>query len=164
MSDDDDKARDRADLLFIWERLQALDQATKRDGNAIGDAYRRIILDLLRSRTPGPRTLQEVAGELEELWWPEKYQKRYREQVFLRHATDLQSDLTALYGQLAALFRKRKPGTEAEKKVAEELGITVEALRKRPGTEAEKMTAEELGMTVEALRRRKGRYKKRARI
>jgi hypothetical protein len=61
MSDADDKARDRADLLFFWERMHAVVQSTGYDGNAIGEAYRRYVLDLLRSRTPGPRMLQEVA-------------------------------------------------------------------------------------------------------
>jgi hypothetical protein len=36
MSDADDKARDRADLLFFWERMQAVVQSTGYDGNAIG--------------------------------------------------------------------------------------------------------------------------------
>ena len=63
-TDDDDRARDAADSCFIGERLRALDKATKYDAKATEDAYRRIILDLLRSRTPGPHTLQQVAGEL----------------------------------------------------------------------------------------------------
>lgn len=109
MSDADDKARDRADLLFFWERMHAVVQSTGYDGNAIGEAYRRYVLDLLRSRTPGPRMLQEVADELEELWWP----KKYREKAFLRYADYLQNDLTAL-------LLKCKPGTEVEKKAAAE--------------------------------------------
>jgi hypothetical protein len=153
MSDADDKARDRADLLFFWERMQAVVQSTGYDGNAIGEAYRRYVLDLLRSRTPGPRMLQGVADELEELWWP----KKYREKAFLRYADYLQNDLTAL-------LLKCKPGTEVEKKAAAELGITVEALRRRPRTEAEKLTAKELGVDISGLRQRRYRYRKRTGI
>ena len=48
----DDRERDWADSLFVAERLFALDEATKRDAKATEDAFHRIILDLLRSRTP----------------------------------------------------------------------------------------------------------------
>jgi hypothetical protein len=44
--DDEDQARGLADSLFIRKRLGA---AAERD---FEDAYRRAILDLLRSRTP----------------------------------------------------------------------------------------------------------------
>ena len=53
----DDRERDWADSLFVTERLFALDEATKRDAKATEDAFHRIILDLLRSRTPSRRTL-----------------------------------------------------------------------------------------------------------
>jgi hypothetical protein len=137
MSDDDEKARDWADGLFIRERLQALDKAAKHHAKAGEDAYRRAIIDLLRTRTPGPHTLQQVAGELEELWWPKKYKRRNSERAFFRYTADLKHYLEAEY---------REQGMRA------------------PATEAEKMTAKEVGLGVEALRRRKGRYKKRARL
>ena len=58
----DDRERDWADSLFVAERLFALDEATKRDAKATEDAFHRIILDLLRSRTPSRRTLGPYGG------------------------------------------------------------------------------------------------------
>jgi hypothetical protein len=126
--DDDDKARAWADGCFIRERLQALDPNTKRDSDAVEDAYHRIILELLRSRTPSRRTLQQVAGELERLWWPsKKRERRSRERVFLWHADDLTNCLADQYREQGA----RNPRTRAEQDAAKALGISVPGLRRR---------------------------------
>jgi hypothetical protein len=78
MSGDDDRAaRDAADSRFIVERLQAL-LTERHDAKAAEDAYRRAILDLLRSGAVGPEKLRMTAGELERLWWPEAHKKRRR--------------------------------------------------------------------------------------
>jgi hypothetical protein len=126
---DDDKARAWADGCFIRERLQALDPSTKRDASALEDAYRRIILDLLRTRTPSRRTLQQVADELERLWWPSKKRaRRSREQVFLWHADDMTNSLADRYREKGV----RNPRTRAEKVTARVLGIGgVAGLRQR---------------------------------
>jgi hypothetical protein len=124
----DDKARAWADGVFIRERLQALDPNTKRDPDAVKDAYHRIILDLLRTRTPSRRTLQQVAGELERLWWPSKKRdRRSREQVFLWLADDLKNYLANQYREQGV----RDPKTRAEQDVAKAHGIGVAGLRRR---------------------------------
>jgi hypothetical protein len=128
ITDDDDKARYWADGVFIRERLQALDPSTKRDGAAVTDAYHRIILDLLHSRTPSRRTLQQVADELERLWWPSKKRdRRRREQVFLWHVEDLTNSLADEYREQGA----RNPRTRAEQNVAKAHGVSVAGLRRR---------------------------------
>jgi hypothetical protein len=124
----DEKALAWADGVFIRERLQALDAKTKRDGAAVEDAYRRIILDLLRSRTPSRRTLRQVAGELERLWWPsKKRERRGRERVFLWHADDLTNYLADQHREQGA----RNPKTRAERDAAKAFGLSVAGLRQR---------------------------------
>jgi hypothetical protein len=123
---DDDKAR--ADGAFIQERLRALDPNIKRDADAVNDAYHRAIVELLRTRTPSRRTLQQVAGELERLWWPSKKRdRRSREQVFLWHAEDLTNYLADRCREQGA----RNPRTRAEHDVATAHGIGVAGLRQR---------------------------------
>jgi hypothetical protein len=126
--DDDDKARFWADGCFIRERLQALDANAKRDIKAVEDAYHRIILDLLRTRTPSRYTLRQVAGELERLWWPsKKRERRSREQVFLWNVADLTNCLADQYREQGA----PRPKTRAEQDAAKALGIGVAGLRRR---------------------------------
>ena len=109
----DDRERDWADSLFVAERLFALDEATKRDAKATEDAFHRIILDLLRSRTPSRRTLDLTAGELERLWFPKEYKKQQRRSraagklMAMDHLID-----TSSVGRASAsreLRRRRKP-------------------------------------------------------
>jgi hypothetical protein len=126
-TDDDDRARDAADSCFIQERLRALDKTL--NDKATEDAYHRIILDLLRSRTPGPHTLRLVAGELERLWWPNEYKqhrRRSRAAAGFRVIEDLINYVASQHRQ-----GERRPRTEAEMVVAESFGIEVEGLRKR---------------------------------
>jgi hypothetical protein len=128
--DGDELERSLADSLFIRERLRALDADIKRDAKATEDAYRRIMLDLLRSRTPSRHTLNLVAGELERLWWPKAYKKqrrRGRKLARLSHADALQDYLADRYRKKGA----RDPRTRAEKLTARALGIGVAGLRQR---------------------------------
>jgi hypothetical protein len=125
----DDQARDAADTRFRVERLLALDQDAKRDIDAVEDTYRRSLLALLRTRTPGPRTLALVAAELERLWWPQAYRKRRRQ----NRAAGRLLGADDLIDHLAADYRKRgvaNPRTQAEQYAAEVLGLSVEGLRK----------------------------------
>ena len=131
MSDDDDeRARNYADSCFIRERLQALDEATKRDAKATEDAYHRIILDLLRSHTPGPLTLRLMAGEQERAWWPKVYKKQRRRDrararlLAIDHLTDFLADKFQRQG-------KANAGTLAERATAKNFGISVGGLRQR---------------------------------
>jgi hypothetical protein len=128
ITDDDDKARYWADGVFIRERLQALHPSTKRDPDAVKDAYHRIILDLLRTRTPSRGTLQQVARELERLWWPSKKRdRRSRERSF-------EWNVAALIDCLADQHRDegaRNPRTRAEQDVAKAHGVSVAGLRRR---------------------------------
>jgi hypothetical protein len=127
-ADDDDQARFWADGVFIRERLEALDPNTKRDPDAVKDAYHRAIVELLRSRTPSRRTLRQVAGELERLWWPSKKRdRRSREQVFLWLVEDLTNCLADQYREQGV----RNPRTRAEQDAAKAHGIGVAGLRRR---------------------------------
>jgi hypothetical protein len=128
VSGDDDRARDAADTHFIVERLRALDRAASHDAKAAEDAYRRAILDLLRSGAVGPRTLRLTAGELERLWWPDKKrQRRDREQAHLWAFDDMMDYLTLKFQSQG----KANPRTLAERAIAEDFGVGVEGLRKQ---------------------------------
>lgn len=123
----DARTRDAADTRFLIERMYALDRDARRDDAAVADTYRRGVLDLLRTRTPGPRTLALVAGELERLWWPQAYRKRQRQgDTRLAVADDLINNLAADYRKDGAA----DPRTQAEQDTAAALGLSVEGLRK----------------------------------
>ncbi len=128
---DDDQALSRADRAFIIDRMLALDAEAQRDAATAEDAYRRAILDLLRSGTPpSQKTLRLIAGELDRLWWPKAYnqqRKRASETAWLAVEDDLKNNLVAAELEQG----EPKPRTEAEKKVAEILGVDVGALRRR---------------------------------
>jgi hypothetical protein len=124
----DDRERDWADSLFVTERLFALDEATKRDAKATEDAFHRIILDLLRSRTPSRRTLDLTAGELERLWFPKEYKKQQRRS---RAAGKLVA-MDHLIDYFERWQGKRIPRTEAKEKAAKVVGVKdIDTLHKR---------------------------------
>jgi hypothetical protein len=127
---DDQAARNAADTRFLIKRMLAfaLDPDRSRDSDAVADVSRRAVLDLLRTRTPGPRTLAMVAGELEQLWWPQtrKQQRQSRDRVRLQFADEPINHLADDYRKSGAAT----PRTRAEQDAAEALGLSVEGLRK----------------------------------
>jgi hypothetical protein len=121
--------RDIADNNFLIKQMRALDQSAQRDIKIVEDTHRRGILTLLRTRTPGPRTLAMVANELESLWWPKEYEKQHgksNERARLAYADDLIRHLTADYRKAGIA----NPTTQAEQAAAEVVGLSVDGLRK----------------------------------
>ena len=100
--------------------------------DSLEDAYRRIILDLLRTRTPSRHTLQLTAGELERLWWPRAHKKQLRlsrKRAFLF----LRDDLIDYFADRYRKQGERKPRTRAEQDAAAEFGLSVAGLRRKRG-------------------------------
>jgi hypothetical protein len=119
------------DAQFICERLLKLNANAKRNIAETEDDYHRIILELLRTRTPSRRMLLMVANELERLWKPEAQQKKHErrsdERVFLMHADKITAFLAARYQKQGA----HDPKTKAKQDAAQLYGLSVEGLRKK---------------------------------
>jgi hypothetical protein len=111
-----------ADQYFLYKRLERI-----HDREKLWEALQRAVLDLLRSDIPlDLYRRNQIAAELERLWWPKEYSRKKRE-----NQPKFDRAQIKMLGEVFKQDGFRDPMTRAEAAWAQMQGIGIEALRQR---------------------------------